>query len=169
MEYVNNDNLTFSKTLNAMIGKRFRDVQEDFHNIIEPFHLYDEEPKYSRNSNTLFVCPAYLMPPAYDNCDTDALRHAMLGSLIGRQMTKGFDNIGAGYLLSGAIGNWWTEQDQMRHINIRDNLVYCYQNIPIGYGYYQNATSTIEANTIDCGGLTLAMDAYTTLLKEQGS
>lgn len=94
-----------TRRLTQLIGKRFRDVQEDFCNAIEPFHLKDAEPYYSRNNNTLFVRSAYLMPPAYDDSDTDAMLYAMLGSLIGRQMTKGFDNIGAGYLLSGASGN----------------------------------------------------------------
>ncbi|MGN1375429.1 MAG: M13-type metalloendopeptidase [Prevotella sp.] len=168
LEYIHKDYVQYNKWLNAMIGKRLRDVVVDYYNNIEQMRILDVDPFYINNANTLIVLPAYLMSPIYSDSNTDAMTYAMLGTLIGREMTKAFDYNGAFYMADGVSGDWWTMQDKMRYVEIRRNLAYCYQNIPLDFGFTQNATFTIDENTADCGGLTLALDAYTTLLKEQG-
>ena len=58
------------------------------------------------------VFPAgILQPPFFDAHADDAINYGGIGSVIGHEMTHGFDDQGAKFDGQGNLKNWWTPED----------------------------------------------------------
>lgn len=120
--------------------------------------------------NSVFVLPNIILPPFYDESQSDAMLYALV-AVFGHEITHGFDDEGALFDAVGRFKNWWTVSDQMAFKEKTDLLVDCYNHLPLfvdSDGYHVNGEQTLGENIADLGGLEMSLQVYEEKLKEQG-
>jgi putative endopeptidase len=116
---------------------------------------------YYNPSLNEIVFPAAIMQPPFFNPDAeDAVNYGAMGSVIGHEITHGFDDQGSKYDENGNMKNWWTEEDREK-FNLRTkklveqfNAYKALENLNI------KGELTLGENIADLGGLTIAYHAY---------
>jgi len=66
---------------------------------------------YSPTRNDITFPAGILQPPFYDPAADDAYNYGGIGTVIGHEMTHGFDDQGAKFDAEGNLRNWWTDAD----------------------------------------------------------
>src|SRR5439155_20455861 len=70
---------------------------------------------YNSSSMNEIVFPAGIMqPPFFDPNADDAVNYGGIGSVIGHEITHGFDDQGSRSNGEGNLINWWTSEDRER-------------------------------------------------------
>ncbi|HJX97550.1 MAG TPA: M13-type metalloendopeptidase [Chthoniobacterales bacterium] len=114
------------------------------------------------------VFPAgILQPPIFDADADPAINYGAAGGVIGHELTHGFDDQGRKIDASGALRDWWTEQDAETFKKRADMLGAQYSKYEPIPNLHVNGELTMGENIADLGGLTLALDAYRASLKGQ--
>lgn len=114
------------------------------------------------------VFPAgILQPPIFDADADPAINYGAAGGVIGHELTHGFDDQGRKIDASGALRDWWTQQDAETFKKRADMLGAQYSKYEPIPGVHVNGELTMGENIADLGGLTLALDAYRASLKGQ--
>ncbi len=159
---------TALKKANLSINPR-----EDMFNyaIASGYPTYTVNCFYIQFTNTVNIFAPFLMSPIYSSENSDATLYAV-ATVLGHEMTHGFDNDGALYGPKGEDINWWTVSDKQDYDTRTQLLVDCFNHLP---GYmncpgkcFSNGSKTLGENIADLGGLELALQAYTTKLEQQG-
>ena len=115
---------------------------------------------YNPTANEI-VFPAAILQAPYFGADFDAAaNYGGIGATIGHEMTHGFDDEGRKFDGTGALANWWTEEDG-KNFEARAKVLGAefdaYQPFP---GAHVNGSLTMGENIADLGGLLVALDAY---------
>jgi putative endopeptidase len=120
---------------------------------------------YDPTTNEITFPAAILQPPFFDPKADDAANYGTMGSIIGHELTHGFDDQGAQFDADGNMKMWWTEQDFK---NFRDRTALIVKQ----FNEYKaidtmrvNGSMTQGENIADLGGLTMAYYAYKKSLK----
>ena len=148
-------------------------AREDWMN----FNLINGQPTYTINcfyqprTNTATIFAPFVMSPYYSSENSDATLYA-IGTVLGHEITHGFDNNGALYGPTGEDTNWWTVSDKQEYDERTKLLVDCYNHLP-GYmdcpgSTFAKGEKTLGENIADLGGLEIALQAYTEKLEKQG-
>ena len=66
---------------------------------------------YSAALNEITFPAGILQPPFFDPQADDAVNYGAMGSVIGHEMTHGFDDHGRQYDATGNLRDWWTAED----------------------------------------------------------
>ena len=66
---------------------------------------------YTPLHNEIVFPAGILQPPFFDPKANDAYNYGSMGSVIGHEMTHGFDDQGAQFDADGNLENWWTPED----------------------------------------------------------
>lgn len=117
------------------------------------------------------VFPAGILQPPFFNLSADpAVNYGAIGGVIGHEMGHGFDDQGAKFNATGALSNWWTEEDQAAFRELGDALVAQYNSYcPLDDGKTCiNGRLTLGENIGDLGGLSMAYRAYQLSLDTDG-
>ena len=117
------------------------------------------------------VFPAGILQAPFFNLSADpAVNYGAIGGVIGHEMGHGFDDQGAKFSASGALSNWWTEEDQAAFRKLGDALVAQYDTYcPLDDGATcVNGRLGLGENIGDLGGLSMAYRAYQLSLDENG-
>jgi len=126
---------------------------------------------YTPSLNSIFILPGIFLPPMIPSGETEARAYAVF-SVIGHEMTHGFDNIGTQYDKDGNKASWMTVADMMNFEERLQVLADCYNHLEVDPeelpGKYCDGQLTLSENTADLGGFSLALDAYTEKLLNQG-
>ena len=127
---------------------------------------------YSPNYNCVLIYPAVLLPPIMpDEGVSEAFQYATF-VIIGHEFTHGFDTQGAAYDKYGRRHNWWTLADKMNFDDRKQNIINCYDKMPLDEGRdpsaYGDGERTQTENIADLGGFLTALDAYKAHLEAQG-
>lgn len=141
------------------------------------FNIIDDQPTYTVNcyywsvNNTASIFAPFVMSPFYSSENSDATLYA-IGTVLGHEITHGFDNSGALYGPTGEDTNWWTVSDKQEYDERTKLLVDCYNHLP-GYmdcpgSTFANGEKTLGENIADLGGLEIALQAYTEKLEKEG-
>lgn len=110
--------------------------------------------------NEIVFPAAILQPPFfYDDAD-DALNYGGIGTVIGHEITHGFDDQGRQYDATGNLRDWWTEEDGQRFKKSAQNFVKQYENVSPLPGLKLNGEFTLGENIADLGGLCVAFAAH---------
>jgi putative endopeptidase len=120
---------------------------------------------YNPVLNEIVFPAAILQPPFFDPQADDAVNYGAIGSIIGHEITHGFDDTGRQYDAKGALNDWWTEQDAQRFNASAEKLVAQYSAYCPFKGLCVNGKLTLGENIADIGGLAVAYDAYQLSLK----
>lgn len=107
------------------------------------------------------VFPAGIMQvPFFDPTADDAFNYGIMGSVIGHELTHGFDDQGAQFDADGNFKNWWTEHD-MKNFEARTGVLVKQFNECVAVDSTRvNGELTLGENIADLGGLTMSYYAY---------
>lgn len=118
--------------------------------------------------NEIVFPAAILQWPFFDaRCDA-ALNYAGIGSVIGHEMTHGFDDEGSKFDHKGNLKDWWSTKDR-KEFEARAKLVEDQAAAhEVEPGVRLNGKLTLGENIADLGGLVIAWDAYQRYLDKHG-
>lgn len=118
---------------------------------------------YNNPTNNELVFPAAILQPPFFNPDADdAINYGSIISVIGHEMTHGFDDNGAQYDGHGNLNNWWAPEDLKNFNALGDKLAQYFDSFEVSKGFKINGKLTLGENIADLGGLTLG---YYALIK----
>ena len=101
-----------------------------------------------------------LQPPLYEMSSTDPENYGHIGSIVGHELTHGFDDQGRQFDGNGNLSDWWTPQDAASFKERAACEVKEYDNFTAVDDVKVNGKLTLGENTADNGGLRLAYLAF---------
>lgn len=115
---------------------------------------------YDPSTNEICFPAGILQYPFFDMDADDAFNYGAIGSIIGHEMTHGFDDQGRLFDKTGNLSDWWTSADSDR-FNTRANvMVQFFNHIQIAPDIYANGEFTLGENLADYGGVAISFTAY---------
>ncbi|MFB3813550.1 MAG: M13 family metallopeptidase [Terriglobales bacterium] len=122
---------------------------------------------YSPSRNDINFPAGILQPPFYDNTLDDAVNFGGIGSVIGHELTHGFDDQGAKFDPVGNLRDWWIKEDFAEFQKRGQCLVDEYSNFVAVEDVRLNGKLTLGENTADNGGVRLSFMALQERLKDK--
>ncbi len=115
---------------------------------------------YNPSMNEIVFPAGILQPPFFDPQAPEAWNYGAVGTVMGHEITHGFDDQGSQFDALGNLENWWTKDDRARF----DKATECVADQFSGYvvdgdAHVQGKLVTGEA-IADLGGVKLAYTAY---------
>ncbi len=110
--------------------------------------------------NALNFPAAILEPPFFDARTDPAQNYGGIGTVIGHEISHGFDDQGSLFDTSGRLANWWTEQDFAHFRAAAERLVAQYDAYEPLPGIKLNGKLTLSENIADVAGIAAAYDGY---------
>jgi putative endopeptidase len=118
---------------------------------------------YMPSMNEIVFPAAILQPPFFDLDADDAVNYGGIGAVIGHELGHGFDDQGSRYDGTGALRDWWTEDDRQRFEALSQRLIEQFDGYsPAGLtpDHHVNGALTVGENIGDLGGLQIGYSAY---------
>ncbi|HEY5409534.1 MAG TPA: M13 family metallopeptidase [Caulobacteraceae bacterium] len=115
---------------------------------------------YQPTANEIVFPAAILQAPYFDPGFDPAANYGDIGATIGHEMTHGFDDEGRKFDGTGALANWWTEEDGKKFEARAAVLGKQYDSYEPYPGAHVNGGLTMGENIADLGGALIALDAY---------
>ncbi|MDO8548513.1 MAG: M13 family metallopeptidase [bacterium] len=123
---------------------------------------------FSATLNDIVFPAAILQWPFFDPRADDAVNYAGIGSVIGHEITHGFDDQGAKFDSKGNMRTWWTKEDVKRFTKKTKPFIAQANKEITADAVHINGTLTLGENMADSGGLIIAYDAYQKHLHKSG-
>ncbi|EDW67430.1 neprilysin-1 [Drosophila virilis] len=119
-------------------------------------------------SNAITVPIAILQYPFY-GLGLEALNYGSIGTILGHELTHGFDDSGRRFDKEGNMVEWWSNQTINEYVNRTDCFVEQYSRYYLSdIGEYIDGELTLGENIADNGGMREAYLAYRLYVKEVG-
>lgn len=115
---------------------------------------------YSPTRNDITFPAGILQPPFYDPAADDAYNYGGIGTVIGHEMTHGFDDQGAKFDAEGNLRNWWTDADLKNFQSRAECIAKQYGVWPVEENLTLQGNLVTGEAIADLGGATLALRAY---------
>jgi putative endopeptidase len=115
---------------------------------------------YNPAFNEIVFPAGILQYPFFSDKADDAVNYGGIGSVIGHEMTHGFDDQGRQYDAEGNLKDWWTEADAKQFTSKADVVVNQFNNYTVLDTIHVNGELTLGENLADLGGLAIAYDAF---------
>jgi putative endopeptidase len=115
---------------------------------------------YNPTQNNITFPAGILQPPFYDPNADDAYNYGGIGTVIGHEMTHGFDDQGAKFDAEGNLVNWWTSEDLANFKSRAQCIVNEYSQYNVAPGINIKGELVQGEAIADLGGATLALRAY---------
>jgi endothelin-converting enzyme/putative endopeptidase len=100
-----------------------------------------------------------LQPPFFDNRMDAAVNYGAIGSVMGHELTHGFDDEGRQYDAEGNLRNWWTPEDAAEFEKRAECFIKEYSAFTPVDGVHLNGKLTLGENSADNGGVHLSFMA----------
>jgi putative endopeptidase len=126
---------------------------------------------YMPSMNEIVFPAAILQPPFFDIEADDAVNYGGIGAVIGHELGHGFDDQGSRYDGSGALRDWWTEEDRERFDALAARLIKQFDTYtPSGLDESHKVSGglTVGENIGDLGGLQIGYAAYRIATEDGG-
>lgn len=120
---------------------------------------------YSASLNEIVFPAGILQPPFFDPHAFEAVNYAGIGSVIGHELTHGFDDQGSKYDAKGNMREWWSHADRKKFIRKAGMLAKQFARYTVASGIHVNGKLTLGENIADLGGLMIAYDALRSAIK----
>lgn len=137
--------------------------REEWHMSPQTVNAY-----FSPNLNDIVFPAAILQWPFFDPKADMAVNYAGIGSVIGHEITHGFDDQGAKFDAKGNLKKWWTAADEKKFIAKTKPFIAQANKESVAPGVMLNGQLTLGENMADMGGLAIAYDAYQQHLQKAG-
>jgi putative endopeptidase len=115
---------------------------------------------YSATLNEIVFPAGILQFPFFDPHADDAINYGGIGTVIGHEMSHGFDDNGSKYDADGTLRNWWTDEDRKNFDAKTQVLIKQYDAYTVLDTLHVNGKLTIGENIGDLGGLNVAYEAF---------
>ena len=116
---------------------------------------------YDPTTNEVCFPAGILQYPFFDMDADDAFNYGAIGSVIGHEMTHGFDDSGRHFDALGNMRDWWTDADAKSFTQRANVMRDFFNNILVAPDTHANGEFTLGENLADYGGITVAYTAYT--------
>jgi putative endopeptidase len=124
---------------------------------------------YNGSLRDIVFPAAILQPPEFDPNADAAVNFGAIGTIIGHELTHGFDDQGRALDASGALRDWWTEADASAFTARAATLGAQYAAFEPVPGLHINPDLTMGENIADLGGVVIALDAYHASLQNEAA
>jgi putative endopeptidase len=115
---------------------------------------------YNPQNNEIVFPAGILQPPFFDPTADDALNYGGIGSVIGHEMTHGFDDQGSRYDPAGNLANWWSDADLKAFKERAGCIVNQFNAFEVEKGLNMNGSLVQGESIADLGGLVVAYAAF---------
>lgn len=115
---------------------------------------------YDPSTNEICFPAGILQYPFFDMNADDAFNYGAIGSIIGHEMTHGFDDQGRHFDKSGNMRDWWTKQDSEKFELRAKVMSDFFDDIIVAPNTHANGKFTLGENLADYGGVTISYTAY---------
>jgi len=120
---------------------------------------------YNPQNNEIVFPAGILQPPYFDATADDALNYGGMGSVIGHEMTHGFDDQGAKFDPMGNLANWWSEDDLKAFQAKAECIVNQFNGFEVEKGLNEKGKLVQGESIADLGGLVIAYAAFENSMK----
>jgi len=115
---------------------------------------------YLPTNNEIVFPAAFLQPPYFNMQADDAANYGAIGSVIGHEISHGFDDRGRQFDGDGNLRDWWTAEDDDKFKAKAAGLVKQYSGFEALPGLNVNGELTLGENIGDLSGAAIAYGAY---------
>ena len=115
---------------------------------------------YNPMGNEIVFPAAQLLPPYFDADANDALNYGSIGTVIGHELTHGFDDEGSRFDAHGNLVEWWTPADRAEFERRTARLAAQFGRYVAVDDLHIDGKLTLGENIADLGGLLVAYDAF---------
>lgn len=115
---------------------------------------------YNPQINEIVFPAGILQPPYFDANADDALNYGGMGSIIGHEMTHGFDDQGRQFDATGNLANWWSDADLAAFKERAQCVIDQFNRFEVQSGLNQNGKLVVGESIADLGGLVVAYAAF---------
>lgn len=115
---------------------------------------------YNPQINEIVFPAGILQPPYFDATADDALNYGAMGSVIGHEMTHGFDDEGRQFDSTGNLANWWSDADLKAFNERAECIVKQFNGFEVEKGLFENGKLVQGESIADLGGLVVAYAAF---------
>lgn len=115
---------------------------------------------YNPQINEIVFPAGILQPPFFDAEADDAFNYGGMGSVIGHEMTHGFDDQGRQFDSTGNMANWWTDVDLKAFTERAQCIIDQFSSFEVEKGLFENGKLVTGESIADLGGLVVAYAAY---------
>lgn len=116
---------------------------------------------YYNPLNNEIVFPAgILLPPFFDANADDAVNYGGIATVMGHEISHGFDDQGSQFDADGKFRNWWTEKDKENFTARGKKLVNQFNQYTVLDSLHVNGQLTLGENIGDLCGITVAYQAF---------
>ncbi len=115
---------------------------------------------YNPSMNEIVFPAAFLQAPFFDANADDAVNYGAIGTVIGHEISHGFDDQGARYDGDGNLRDWWSSADHKNFSAKTKILIKQYNAFSPVKGYFVNGALTLGENIADNSGMAIAYKAW---------
>lgn len=131
---------------------------------------FETNAYYSISDNEIVLLAGLIQPPLYSKEFPDSLNYGALGSMVGHEITHGFDDEGRLFDQDGTFRDWWDKEDMQRFKTKSDCFVEQYNKFrDERVGMNVSGFNTLGENVADNGGLESSYNAYKELVGKKGA
>jgi putative endopeptidase len=123
---------------------------------------------FSPTMNEIVFPAAILQWPFFDLRADAAFNYGSIGSVIGHEITHGFDDEGSKFDAKGNLKSWWTKGDRAKFERKTQTFIAQAGAYEVEPGVHLNGKLTLGENMADAGGLIIGYYAYQRHLKKRG-
>eukprot|EP00850_Spirogloea_muscicola_P011579 SM000072S21213 [mRNA] locus=s72:364201:367847:- [translate_table: standard] len=123
---------------------------------------------YHPKLNEIVFPAAILQFPFFDPTSDDAVNYGAMGTVVGHEMTHGYDDQGRKFDAEGNLQDWWQPEDA-DEFKGRAQVIKDQFSAYIVHGHNVNGDLTQGENIADLGGVKLAFAAFQKSRKANGT
>lgn len=114
---------------------------------------------YAVFNNSINIPIAICSGSFYSDERSKAENYGSLGTIIGHEISHGFDPNGAKFDEKGAMRNWWSDEDSAKYAVIQKKVIDYFNEFEAidGTGIYQDGACTIGENIVDLAGISCSV------------
>ena len=139
-------------------------VERKFKKPVDPTEWYMNPQEinayYDVSTNEICFPAGILQYPFFSLEADDAFNYGAIGTIMGHEMTHGFDDEGRQFDKDGNMCNLWSKTDTRRFNRRVKVLTDWFDSIEVLPGIKANGKLTLGENIADHGGLTVALEAF---------
>ena len=116
---------------------------------------------YNPLVNEIVFPAGILQPPFFDANADDAVNYGAIGTVIGHEMTHGFDDQGRQFDADGNLKDWWSKSDGEKFNKRAEKIVEQFNSYTPVDTLHINGKLTEGENIADLGGINISFEAFT--------
>jgi putative endopeptidase len=114
---------------------------------------------YNSTMNEIVFPAGILQPPFFDPLADDAVNYGGIGTVIGHEMTHGFDDQGRKSDGQGNLRDWWTPEDAAQYSERAQRVATQFDSYVAVDSLHVNGKLTLGEDIADLGGVKIAYAA----------